>query len=59
MENNRTYIISGECIKFVLDALGNHMFSSVNDGDYCEEYNNDDVIQAIDMLQQEVDNNGK
>jgi hypothetical protein len=46
------YKISKETIKKVQEALGNNYFTSTEDGDY----NNDDVIEADELLTKEVDN---
>ena len=52
MDTNRKYIISGECVEYVLDVLSRYTCTF-------EDYNNDDAIDARDMLQKEVDKNGK
>lgn len=46
------YKISKETVDLILDALRENMFGVSDDGD---EYNNDDVIAALDALNAEIE----
>jgi hypothetical protein len=48
--------IKRETIEIVMEVLRNNMFSSYDDGDgYTDEVNNDEVIDALELLKKEVE----
>lgn len=56
MSEDKSYLINKSTLNVVLEALKNHMFSTIQDEDgWSDDYNNDDVIQAIDLLKKEIE----
>lgn len=49
-----SYTVTRNTLKKVLAALSEHRSECVFDGEYAEEYNNDDVIEAQDALEGEI-----
>lgn len=51
-----SYIISKSTLEKVLNALSNNWFTTSADSDgYTEDFNNDDVIEADELLKAEVE----
>lgn len=47
------YVIDSKVLEKVIKALENHQFSPAGENDVCE-FNNDDVISALNKLRKEM-----